>query len=75
MAYDESDAICCVYKCCGYPICSAGISVANDAATKSGIGEESKTAPNSRLLEFGVGYMTIPAPGSLSQSFHGANAT
>jgi hypothetical protein len=75
MAYEESDPVCCGYDCCGYAICPGGINVANDAATKSGIGVESNTAPKSRLLEFGVGYRTIPAPGSLSEAFHGANAT
>ena len=75
MAYEESDTECLVYDCCGYDVCPEGIRVANDVATKSGMGEVSTTAPKSRLLEFWVGYKTIPAPGSLSVVFHGANAT
>lgn len=46
-----------------------------EATIKSGKGDVKNIAPKSRLLELWVGYRTMPAPGSLSEAFHGATAT
>ena len=42
---------------------------------KSGNDDDKNTAPNIRLFECWVGNNTMPAPGSLSDGFHGARAT
>jgi hypothetical protein len=46
-----------------------------DPTMKSGKGDVRRIAPNSKLFEFGHGYKTTPAPGSLSDEAHGATAT
>lgn len=49
--------------------------IVGDIVTKSGNGDVRKIAPKSRLVDIWVGNSTIPAPGSLSEAFHGATAT
>lgn len=46
-----------------------------DMLIKSGNDDDKNTAPKSKLFECWVGNSTMPAPGSLSDGFHGAMAT